>query len=423
MTWPPAGFPASDNVTPVVASDFNDVVNKIINHLASNTSVHGISNTANVVYFSGGGDAAEIARDAVGAALQAGTHSGISVSVDDAGDKISLTVTGTTGATGPSGPQGPTGPSGSYGLMGYTGATGATGAGATGATGVAGQPGPTGAAGATGAPGQAETVVMTYNTSTTATGINTGQIRFNSTSLFSATTAYVFETNVSGVSTSAFLTDMGIGTIITMRSYNSPTSIWSHYRITSRTDSGTYHTFTVAYISGAGGFLNGEQVLVQFARQGASGPSGATGPIGPTGPPGGPSGPSGPAGPTGATGPIGSPGGATGATGATGPNDTVGKNNQTGTSYTLQLSDAGQVVELSNSASITLTIPANGTVAFPANSIIELWAMGIGVVTVVPASGVTLRSPDSMVTLRTQYSSAVLRKRATDEWVLGGDLA
>lgn len=421
MPWPPAGHPASDNVTPVVAADFNDVVNKIIEHLAANTSVHGISNTANVVTFSGGGDAAEIARDAVGAALSAGTHSGISVSVDDGDDKISLTVTGTTGATGPTGPQGPTGPAGSYGLMGYTGATGA---GVTGATGP-GFTGATGVAGPTGAPGQAEAVVMQYNSTTNATGISTGQIRFNNATPGSATISYVHETNISGISTSALLTDMGVGTIMTMRSYGAPTTTWSHFRITGRTDSGAYHTFNISYISGAGSFVSGDQVITQFARQGATGPTGpagASGPMGPTGPSGGPSGPTGATGPMGPTGPSGSPGGATGPTGPTGPNETVIKNNQTGTSYTLQLTDAGRVVEFDNSSPITLSIPDNATVPFPVDSVVELWAMGTGVVTVTAVGGVTLRSPDAMVDLRTQYSSGVLRKRATDEWVLGGDL-
>lgn len=91
MAWPPARYPASNNVTPVDASDFNDIVAKIVEHLAA-SNVHGITNTGNIVTFSGGGDAAEIARDAVGAALLAGTHTGLNITVDDAGDKINISV-------------------------------------------------------------------------------------------------------------------------------------------------------------------------------------------------------------------------------------------------------------------------------------------------------------------------------------------
>lgn len=163
MPFPPSGYPATDNVTPVTAIDFNDVVERIVSHLAGTTGVHGISNTANVVTFSGGGDAAEIARDAVGAALSAGTHSGITVTIDDGGDSISLTVTG-SGATGPqgplgaTGPQGPTGSAGSIGPVGFTGIQGATGTpGPTGLgiQGITGPTGPTGPVGATGSPGGA----------------------------------------------------------------------------------------------------------------------------------------------------------------------------------------------------------------------------------------------------------------------------
>lgn len=421
MAWPPARYPASNNVTPVDASDFNDIVAKIVEHLAA-SNVHGITNTGNIVTFSGGGDAAEIARDAVGAALLAGTHTGLNITVDDAGDKINISVSA-AGATGPQGATGPAGATGAAGRQGFTGpsgpqgTTGPTGPGFTGATGVTGPPGEVGATGYAGA----ESIHMTYNTTTSASGIGMGQIRFNTTTLASAVTSYCYETDAGGNGTAAFLNSMGAGTIMIMRKVSAPLSSWAQYRLTAQTDSGTYRTLTISYISGSGSFVTGDPVWVQFARQGATGPTGATGPMGPTGPPNGPTGATGPTGSTGPMGETGPPGGPTGATGATGPNDSVGKNNQTGTTYTLQLTDAGKVVELDNAAAITVSVPTNATVAFPVDSIIELWQQGTGSVTV-DGSAVTLRSPDGMDTLRTQYSSGVLRKRGTDEWVLGGDL-
>ena len=43
-------------------------------------------------------------------------------------------------------------------------------------------------------------------------------------------------------------------------------------------------------------------------------------------------------------------------------------NAQTGTTYTLALTDVAKVVSLTNAASITLTIPTDATVAFPTTS-------------------------------------------------------
>ena len=101
---------------------------------------------------------------------------------------------------------------------------------------------------------------------------------------------------------------------------------------------------------------------------------------------------------------------------------TVTANNQTGTTYILALSDAGQVVEFNNSSAITVTVPLNSSAAFAVGTVIELWQQGVGQVTVAPEGGVIIRSTDSNLKLTTQYSGASLRKRSTDEWVLVGDL-
>ena len=96
------------------------------------------------------------------------------------------------------------------------------------------------------------------------------------------------------------------------------------------------------------------------------------------------------------------------------------QNTQTGTSYTLVLADEGKVVEMNNASANTLTVPPNSSVAFPIGAVIEVYRMGAGSTTVVAGSGVTVRNAGS---LRAQYSTASLRKRATDEWVLAGDLS
>lgn len=95
-------------------------------------------------------------------------------------------------------------------------------------------------------------------------------------------------------------------------------------------------------------------------------------------------------------------------------------NAQTGTTYTLALSDSGKLVELSNAAAITLTVPTNSVTAFPTGTQIDLLQTGAGQVTV-EGAGVTLQSEGSKLKLKGQYAAATLIKRATDTWVLIGN--
>lgn len=92
-------------------------------------------------------------------------------------------------------------------------------------------------------------------------------------------------------------------------------------------------------------------------------------------------------------------------------------------SYTLALADAGTVVELTKATANTLTVPPNSSVAFPVGTVIELFQYGAGQVTVAAGAGVTIRSSGGKLKLTGQYSGASLRKRATDEWSLIGDIA
>lgn len=98
-------------------------------------------------------------------------------------------------------------------------------------------------------------------------------------------------------------------------------------------------------------------------------------------------------------------------------------NFQTGTTYTLDLADANNVVVLTNGAAITLTIPTNAAEAFPVGTVIELHQGGAGVVTVDPDTGVTLLSRGSLVDLAGQEAVAAVRKMATNTWRLTGDIA
>ena len=108
--------------------------------------------------------------------------------------------------------------------------------------------------------------------------------------------------------------------------------------------------------------------------------------------------------------------------GTVSPSTALSTNGQTGTTYTLALTDANNtIVELSNTSGIALTVPLNSTAAFPVGSQIHIMQTNSGQVTVAGASGVTLNGTPGLK-LRTQWSVASLVKRGTDSWVLFGDV-
>lgn len=98
-------------------------------------------------------------------------------------------------------------------------------------------------------------------------------------------------------------------------------------------------------------------------------------------------------------------------------------NSQTGTSYVLEASDTGKLLEMDNAAANTVTIPTNATVSFDIGTKIDIIQMGAGQTTFVAAGGVTILSGGGLLSLNAQYSAATLIKRATNEWVLIGDLS
>ena len=102
--------------------------------------------------------------------------------------------------------------------------------------------------------------------------------------------------------------------------------------------------------------------------------------------------------------------------------DNMTLNAQTGTTYTLVLTDAHKLVTLSNASAITLTVPTNSSVAFEIGDQVNLLQLGAGQVTV-SGSGVTFRSESSKLKLKGQYAMATLVKIDTDTWVLVGNTA
>ena len=95
-------------------------------------------------------------------------------------------------------------------------------------------------------------------------------------------------------------------------------------------------------------------------------------------------------------------------------------NAQTGTAYTLALTDVGKLITLNNASAITLTIPTDATVLFPMGTQIHILQLAAGKITVAGA-GVTIGGTPSLIT-RTTYSMASLIKLNTNFWVVVGDL-
>lgn len=105
---------------------------------------------------------------------------------------------------------------------------------------------------------------------------------------------------------------------------------------------------------------------------------------------------------------------------------TLSTNSQTGTSYNLLLSDQGYIVEMSNSSANSVTIPPNSSVAFPIGTQVTVIQTGTGQTSITSGAGVTINcTPQSVAntaTLRAQWSSVQLIKRATNTWIVIGDL-
>lgn len=104
----------------------------------------------------------------------------------------------------------------------------------------------------------------------------------------------------------------------------------------------------------------------------------------------------------------------------------VGKtiNAQTGTAYTLALTDAGldKFVTMTNAAASTLTVPPNSSVAFPVGAVVEGAQLGAGQVTLTPGVGVTINGTPGLK-VSAQYGGFRLLKTATDTWLATGNLA
>jgi len=91
------------------------------------------------------------------------------------------------------------------------------------------------------------------------------------------------------------------------------------------------------------------------------------------------------------------------------------QNTITATTYTAVLLDSGKTVTRSNAAASTHTIPAQATVAWGANTQMNVVNLGAGIVTITPAGGVTING--APLTLSTSQSGTLVRT-AANVWTL-----
>jgi hypothetical protein len=99
-------------------------------------------------------------------------------------------------------------------------------------------------------------------------------------------------------------------------------------------------------------------------------------------------------------------------------------NAQTGTTYTLQASDSGKIVECTNGSAITVTLPNSLGVGFCCTVV----QGGSGAITFSAASGATLRNRQSHTKTAGQWAGGTLYVRTNSggsaaEYVLNGDTA
>ena len=95
----------------------------------------------------------------------------------------------------------------------------------------------------------------------------------------------------------------------------------------------------------------------------------------------------------------------------------------TGTAYTLVLGDAYQHLRTTNAAAVTLTVPPNASVAFGIGAVVAFRQSGAGLATLVAGAGVTLNSRGGLLNSGGQHAGFQIKKIATDEWDVWGDVA
>ena len=103
---------------------------------------------------------------------------------------------------------------------------------------------------------------------------------------------------------------------------------------------------------------------------------------------------------------------------------TLAFNAQTGTTYTLVLTDAAnKLVTTSNAATVTVTVPPS---VFAAGNVINVQSIGVGLTSFAQGAGVTITSTGAIATapiLRARYSACTIICTASNTFTIIGDLS
>jgi len=90
--------------------------------------------------------------------------------------------------------------------------------------------------------------------------------------------------------------------------------------------------------------------------------------------------------------------------------------------YTLSaLTERDSLIEVDSTSPVTITIPTNSAVAYPIGTTLDILGTNTGLITIAGDTGVTVNATPGLK-LRTQWSSCTLFKRAENSWVVYGDL-
>lgn len=118
---------------------------------------------------------------------------------------------------------------------------------------------------------------LTYSTTTTDSDPGSGVIRFNNSTLSSATAAYVDDADADGGNIEALVlswddsTTTSLRGTITMRKRTNP-SVYAIWNITgASTDASGYSKLALTYVTGTGSFTNNDAIALHFTRTGDQG--------------------------------------------------------------------------------------------------------------------------------------------------------
>ena len=90
--------------------------------------------------------------------------------------------------------------------------------------------------------------------------------------------------------------------------------------------------------------------------------------------------------------------------------------------YTLSaLTERDSLIEVDSTDPVTITIPTNSAVEFPIGTSLDILGVNTGLITIAGDTGVTVNATPGLK-LRNQWSTCTLLKRATNSWVVYGDL-